>query len=119
MNIALCDVRGARGAEVQKFLEHKLGLRVHTVTPEQHDREMAYVQGLTHLVGRIVAEMTVPDLHLTTRTYDYLAHMVEMIRHDSEELFYTIARENPFSTEVTDAFFNGAERLKERLEKRK
>ena len=34
-----------------------LGLRVITMTPDQHDREAAFSQGITHYLGRVLAEM--------------------------------------------------------------
>jgi len=114
-NIVLCDIRGNRATGVQKFLAEKLKLSVHLATPEEHDKEAAYVQGLTHLLAKIVVGMDLPHFRFTTKTYDYLQQMVEMVRYDSDELFRAIERENPFSAEAKKSFFNAARLLEERL----
>lgn len=54
---------------------------------------MACVQGLSHLVGRIVARL------------------VDTVRHDSDALFRTIAVENPFVDPVDARFFRAAAEL--------
>ncbi|MDR3425175.1 MAG: prephenate dehydrogenase/arogenate dehydrogenase family protein [Alphaproteobacteria bacterium] len=115
LNIAVCEARGGRGAEVARFCAEKLGLRVSQVTPEEHDREAAYVQGLTHMLAKIIVSLDLPDMRMPTRTYELMQQMVEMIRYDSDDLFRAIQRENPFSGEVKDAFFTAARKLEEDL----
>ncbi len=107
LRIALCPVRGRRIAAVARTLR-RLGLDVAVTTAAEHDRQMAYVQGLTHLIARIVMGMGVPPLTHTTRTFDHLMRMVDTVRHDSEALFRTIAVENPFAAEVRERFFAAA-----------
>jgi len=115
LNIVLCDVRGKRAACVGLFLRKKLGLTVHQATPEVHDRELAYVQGLTHMLMKVVVALDLPRFRFTTKTYDYLQQMIEMIRYDSDELFRAIARENPFSGEAKKRFFAAARQLEKNL----
>ena len=118
LNIALCDVRGGRGPAVAKFCEEKLGLRVSQVTPEEHDREAAYVQGLTHMLAKIVVSLDLPRMRFPTRTYELMQQMVEMVRYDSDELFRAIERENPFAEEAKKSFFAAAHQLEEKLSKK-
>ena len=115
LNIVVCNVRGARGEEVQAFLRDKLGLKVFVTTPDEHDRQLAYVQGLTHLIAKVIVSLNLPEFQLTTKTFDYMTKMVDMVRYDSDELFKAIERENPFTVEAKDAFFAAARRLEERL----
>ena len=115
LNIALCDVRGGRLEEVARFCRETLGLCVACVTPEEHDREAAYVQGLTHMLAKIVVSLDLPAMRFPTRTYELMAQMVEMVRYDSDELFRAIERENPFSGEAKKAFFAAARALEDRL----
>ncbi|MGE3622527.1 MAG: prephenate dehydrogenase/arogenate dehydrogenase family protein, partial [Bdellovibrionales bacterium] len=95
LNIVVCDVRGRRAACVRRFCKSTLGLSVFAATPEDHDRELAYVQGLTHLLAKVVVALDLPRFRFTTRTYEYLDQMVETVRYDSDELFRAIERENP------------------------
>jgi len=115
LNIVLCEGRGGRSAEVARFCVDKLGLRVAQVTPEEHDREAAYVQGLTHMLAKIVVALDLPTMRFPTRTYELMQQMVEMVRYDSEELFRAIERENPYSEEAKKKFFTAARKLEEKL----
>jgi prephenate dehydrogenase len=104
LRIVLCPVRGGKGRIVGRFLRRELELEVIRMTAEQHDRQMAYVQGLTHLIARIVVAMDVPPLEHTTTTFSHLDRMVGMVRHDSDELFRTIIEDNPFVDDVMRSF---------------
>jgi len=115
LNLAVCEGRGGRAPCVAAFLRDVLKLHVIETTAEDHDRQMAYVQGLTHLLGKVIAALNLPEFQLTTRTYDLMDQMVGMIRYDSDELFKAIERENPFTTEAKRAFFTAARQLEEAL----
>ncbi len=115
LNIAICEVRGGKGPCVAKFCAEKLGLRTFEVTPEEHDREAAYVQGLTHMLAKIIVALDLPPMRFPTRTYELMMQMVDMVRHDSDELFRAIERENPFSEEAKLAFFSAANDLEDTL----
>ncbi|MBO1076222.1 prephenate dehydrogenase [Roseomonas marmotae] len=116
LRIALCPGRDrARARLAKRFLQRAFGLEVVVTTPEEHDRQMAYVQGLTHIISRIVLAMDVPPLELRTTTFDHLTRMVDTVRHDSEALFRTIARDNPFAAEVRERFAEATGEVLERL----
>jgi len=104
--IAFCPVRVSeeRIACVRSFLSETLKLRVLDVSPEEHDRQMAYVQGLTHLVSRAAAALELPKTELATVAYRRFAEMSESLAGDSWELFKTIENENPFAAEVRAQF---------------
>jgi prephenate dehydrogenase len=111
LKVVYCPVRTTHAAEAQNFLAHVLGLQVIEITPEEHDRQMAYIQGLTHWFGRAVREMTVPDRELGTPAYQRFLEIEEMLRSDSDELFLTIARENPFAEQAREELLNALKRL--------
>lgn len=117
LNIAVCNVRGTRSASVSAFLRDDLKLKVFEVTAEQHDRELAYVHGLTHMLAKVIVALDLPTFQLTTKTYELMSQAVEFVRYDSDELFKAIERENPFSAEAKSAFFTAARNLEERLTK--
>jgi prephenate dehydrogenase len=119
LNIAVCEVRGRRGPDVARFCAERLWLHVFEVTPEEHDHEAAYVQGLTHMIARIVVALNLPEMRFPTRTYELLQQMVEMVRYDSDELFRAIERENPFSEEAKLAFFTAAKDLEDKMSETK
>ena len=115
LNIVVCDVRGKRGACVRRFCKQKLKLNVFAAEPREHDLELAYVQGLTHLLAKVVVALDLPRFRFTTRTYEYLDLMVETVRYDSDELFRAIERENPFTKKAKTAFFAAARNLEQKL----
>ena len=116
LNVAVCNVRGNRAAGVVAFLRDQLKLKVYETTPEDHDRQLAYVQGLTHLLAKVIVSLDLPNFQLTTKTYDLLSQMVGHVRYDSDELFKAIERENPFTAEAKKSFFAAARNLEEALE---
>lgn len=116
LNITVCDVgKTSRLNCILGFLETTLKLNVHQATPENHDREMAYVQGLTHMMAKVFSRMNVPEIQQKTKTYMLLSEMVEMIRYDSDELFLAIQRENPYVEETKQEFFQAVKALEEKL----
>ncbi|MDX2027842.1 MAG: prephenate dehydrogenase [Alphaproteobacteria bacterium] len=118
LNMVVANVRGERAASVCSFLRDELGLNVFEATAEAHDRELAYVQGLTHLLAKVVVALDLPDFCFTTKTYEHMQKMVDMVRHDSDELFMAIEKENPFVGEAKKAFFTAAKALEDRLSQR-
>lgn len=116
LNITLCHVRGTRAPCVKEFLSTVLGLHVLEASAEQHDRELAYVQGLTHLIGKVFVGLNLAPFQQTTKTYDLLLQMVDMVRHDSDELFRTIERDNPFAAGAKADFFAAVAELEKKLE---
>lgn len=108
LRIAVCARESARSLSVARFLRRRLRLDVIRTGADEHDRQMAYVQGLTHLLGRVTAAMQLPRLDLTTASFNHLQRMVEMVRHDTDELFRTIVLDNPYGPEVMRAFAEAA-----------
>lgn len=118
-NISIMNIRGDRLNGVSKFLSDTLKLNVIHTTPTEHDKEMAYVQGLTHLIAKILKRMDVSELQQTTKTYNHLLSMVDMIKNDSPELFHSIQTDNPYVREVTQSFFEEAKALEISLQDKK
>ncbi len=115
LKIALCPVRGNRTRSVAAFLKTRLALDVIVTTPEDHDREAAMVQGLTHLIARVLVQMEPLPARMTTRSFDLLMQAVDMVRHDAPEVFHAIEHANPFAPEMRERFFEVAARINEEL----
>jgi len=117
LRIAVCEVRGARDARrVAAFCRRALGLKVFQVSPEDHDREAATVQGLTHLIARVLMAMEPLPTRMTTASFDRLMQAVDMVRHDSPAIFRAIERDNPFAAEVRERFFALADQARGEVE---
>jgi prephenate dehydrogenase len=115
LRLVVCPLRGGRHRRVAAF-GRLLGLSVTVTTPEEHDREMAYVQALTHLIGRSLVNIGIPDEQLKTRSYQHLLELCALIGADSFELFTAIQTQNPFAAEVVKAFVDEAKSLLKQVE---
>lgn len=104
LNITLCPMRTTRAAQVEAFLRDELRLNVHLRTPDEHDQRMAYVQALTHFIGRALNRMDIPDVAQKTAAYQSLLDIKNNLGGDSWELFLTIERENPYAAQVRGQF---------------
>ena len=109
--IALCPVRGTRWRWVSAFLR-RLGLDVIVTTAREHDQELATVQGLTHLIAKVIVEMgPLPD-RMTTASFDCLVDAVNMVKDDSAAVLDAIEASNPYAADVRDTFFERAAHLR-------
>ncbi|MDA5556413.1 prephenate dehydrogenase/arogenate dehydrogenase family protein [Shimia sp. MMG029] len=114
--IALCPIRGTQWRRIGAFLR-KAGLDVIVTTAEQHDRDMAMVQGLTHLIGKVITDLgPLPD-KLTTASFDLLREAVDMVQDDPPTVLHAIEVCNPFAREVRSAFFEKAEQMRDHFER--
>lgn len=118
LNIALVNIQGDKSPTVKAFLKERLGLNVIECTAEEHDRQMAYVQGITHMIAKVFQGMDVPKINQGTNTFDLLQQMVDLVKNDSPELFRTIQADNPFSMEVRKRFFDQIRKLEQLLDSR-
>jgi prephenate dehydrogenase len=106
----VCPLRGDPFIAIAAF-GRSLGLSVTITSPEEHDREMAYVQALTHLIGRSLVNLDIPDEQLKTPSYQHLLELCSLIGADTFELFTAIQTQNPFAAEVAEAFVSQARSL--------
>ena len=115
LNITVVNVRGNREAEVCGFLSARLALNVFACSAEEHDRQMAYVQGMTHIMSRVFNMMDVPHITQETKTFALLRQMADLVKNDSDELFMAMQKDNPFAAATREKFFAAVRVLEERL----
>jgi len=116
LNLVLCPVRTRKGLILARFFRHNIGLNVLERTPDVHDRQMAYVQALTHFIGRACNEMDIPDVEQKTPAYQYLLNIKRNLGQDSMDLFLTIELENPYAKEVRLQLLEELHALNDRLD---
>lgn len=117
LKIALCPIRGRNTGRIAAFLRRTFALDVILTTPDAHDRDMALVQGLTHLVAKILVRMEPVPRRMTTRSFELLMQATEMVRHDAPGVFLAIERANPHARAVRERFFAHAQALTDALER--
>jgi len=121
LKMALCPIRTpqasrSRVRRVAAFVRKTLRLKVFMTTPEAHDQEAAMVQGLTHLIAKVLVQMEPLPTRMTTASFDRLMQAVDMVRYDAAEVFLAIERLNPYSADVRNRFFALSAQLQATLE---
>lgn len=94
----------------------RLGFEVHTMSADEHDREAARTQGVTHLVGRILGELDLPDSAIATTGYRRLQQLVEQTCNDPYELFEDLLLLNPHAPAAREAFERSVSSVLARLD---
>ena len=116
LKVALCPLRGEGAWRIGAFLRRVLKLDVVLTTPDEHDREVALAQGLTHLIAKILVQMEPLPRRMTTASFDLLMRATEMVRHDAPGVFLAIERANPHARAVRDRFFALADEMRAHLD---
>lgn len=116
LKIVVCPIRGDDHSRFSTFLCKHLGLQVITATPDQHDRDAAIVQGLTHLIAKVLLNMEPLPSRVTTKSFDLLREAISMVQHDAPEVFEAIETANPHAEDVRRRFFDLAAKLSSKLE---
>ena len=81
-----------------------LRMRIVEMTPDEHDREAAFSQGVTHLVGRILDEMDLAECPIATLGYTRLMQVREQTCNDPVRLFKDLQRFNPYTKAMRQRF---------------
>lgn len=112
--------RGPRTADLRKFLKTELGLKMLAMSPEDHDRAMAYMQALPFFIARALDMMDVFDKlphkdFLALPSFERLASIAAIEEHHSSEMFDTSQRSNPYAEEARALFLEVVQDLHKRL----
>ncbi len=76
------------------------GVHIVEMTPDEHDKEAAYTQGITHFVGRVLDAIGLQSSHIGTKGYEKLLEIIEQTCNDPEQLFKDLQRYNPHTREM-------------------
>jgi prephenate dehydrogenase len=85
-------------------------------TPEDHDEQIAISLALTHFIGRSLSEFGAARLNIDSEGYKRLLHILDVVEHDTWQLFYDMHRYNPYAKEKRAAFMRAMQKIDERLE---
>lgn len=77
-----------------------LGLRIVSKSPEEHDREAAYTQGVTHYIGRILKDLDLKPSEIATRGYEKLLEIIQQTCNDPYQLFVDLQLFNPYTADM-------------------
>ncbi|HAK46530.1 MAG TPA: prephenate dehydrogenase/arogenate dehydrogenase family protein [Spirochaeta sp.] len=78
----------------------RMGLKIHEMTPDAHDQEAAFTQGITHFIGRVLDELELKESSIATLGYTKLQEIVEQTCNDPIQLFLDLQKFNPHTEEM-------------------
>jgi prephenate dehydrogenase len=115
--IVLSPERGPRSVhEYWRTVFTEMGLHVIELSPEQHDREAAYTQGITHFIGRVLEDLSLSESTIGTRGFEKLLEIIEQTCNDPWQLFLDLQLYNPYTKEMRVALNASLNKIMEKLE---
>ncbi len=93
------------------------GLEVIRMSCDEHDKQAAWSQGITHLVGRVLGGMDLKDTPIATVGFKAIRAVEEQTCHDPLQLFYDLQRYNPYTKEMRSSFLKSTDRIMDALKR--
>jgi len=117
-NFVLCPLRAGRQASLVTSILKKEGAKIVECAPEEHDRAMGMVQGMTHFM-LISAGMTARDMGFklddtkgfSSPVYQLVMDLIGRILGQDPKLYAEIQLNNPETKSVREAYLRAVERL--------
>ena len=88
-----------------------MGLTLQEMTPDEHDREAAYTQGITHFIGRTLNELNLHSSSIGTTGYDSLLDIIRQTCNDPWQLFLDLQKYNPYTSSMRGDLHRGLEKM--------
>lgn len=57
---------------------------------------MAYIQGLPHMISKVLINMEPLPRRMMTPNYNLFLQSIDVVRLDTDDLFMAIMRDNPY-----------------------
>ena len=92
-----------------------IGLKVVEMSPEEHDKLMAYSLAYTHLVGRIGERMNIRNTGLDTKGFAQLLKVQGYVVNDAFTLFKDMQNFNPYAKEMRRQVHRALTKIEEEL----
>lgn len=99
--MVMCNISATREIfERWSLYFSRQSLKVELMTPEEHDELTAYSQGITHYVGRVLADLKLQPTPIDTHGYKVLLDIIEQTCNDSRQLFLDLQNYNPYARKM-------------------
>ncbi|MGH9024694.1 MAG: prephenate dehydrogenase/arogenate dehydrogenase family protein, partial [Acidimicrobiia bacterium] len=114
-HLVVTYTQGERAEGFRRFLEKRFGLEILEMSPEAHDRTMAYMQALPFFVARALVDLDILELEhrdvLSLPSFEKLATIAAIEQHHTDGMFETSQRSNPFAAGARRQFIEILEEL--------
>ncbi|MBN2618102.1 MAG: prephenate dehydrogenase/arogenate dehydrogenase family protein [Spirochaetales bacterium] len=94
---------------IEKF--NQLNLSVIEMTPDEHDKEAAYTQGITHFIGRTLADLHLKRSSISTTGYNSLLDIIKLTCNDEYQLFLDLQKYNSYTSLMRTDLKNSLNRI--------
>lgn len=91
------------------------GCRMVEMTCEEHDRQAASTQFITHTVGRVLGSMNIQATQINTKGFESLLTLRDNTANDSFDLYYGLFMYNPNATEELERLERAFDAVKKAL----
>lgn len=91
------------------------GLMVSEVDPTRHDQQMAVSLSLTHFIGRGLDEFGIKPLEVDTEGYKRLLGIMDVVTHDTWQLFLDMQHYNRYAPKVRTDFLEALLRVETKI----
>lgn len=123
-NFILCPIKENNNSKWYRLFLKGLGLNLIELSAEEHDKNMAVIQGLTHIsnisLGYALKKLGY-DLgmgeKLSSPVYLLRLYTAGRILAQDEKLYSDIEMENPYSKDVAKAYLEAVKEIEESVEK--
>lgn len=85
------------------------------MTCEEHDRQAASTQFITHTVGRVLGTMQLRSTEINTKGFEALLNLVNNTNNDSFELYYGLFLYNQNATDELERLEQAFDTVKKQL----
>ncbi|KAG2447681.1 hypothetical protein HYH02_007141 [Chlamydomonas schloesseri] len=106
-----------RERRVETFLKffRDEGCNMVEMTCEEHDRQAASTQFITHTVGRVLGTMQLRSTEINTKGFEALLNLVNNTNNDSFELYYGLFLYNQNATDELERLEQAFDTVKKQL----
>jgi len=117
--VVICPVRiTAKKLRQVKDIFQRLGLKVITTTPDNHDREAAKSLALVHYLGRSLMKMKIKKQTISTLGFNRLLAVNETVNNDTWQLFLDMQNYNPYSKKIRKDFIKSLQIIEKKITKK-
>jgi len=123
--VVLCPARGRKWMTWLKGLLERNSAKVKITTPENHDKMMSIIQGITHFssicTGYALKEMGIDvdeSIDFTSPIYRLRIGMVGRILNQDPRLYADIEIQNKETIKAVNAYIRSANKLREHIKKK-
>ncbi len=92
------------------------GLRVFKMNPDEHDREAAFTQGITHYLGRVIADLDLKPSPIGTIGYRKLLEIMTQTCNDPWQLFIDLQKYNPYTSDMRTKLHASIDKIMSQLD---